>query len=132
MSWQQLQQVRCTTPPATSPLLERPHSLELPSGLAWLTRLPLPPPPTPSTSRRAALRETKRSKGIAYVQFQVPEDAVRAAQQLDGTIFQGRLLHILAAKRAPGSGASRAGGGGSGEGGAGEEAPGGIGADAAG
>ncbi|GIM08321.1 hypothetical protein Vretimale_12361 [Volvox reticuliferus] len=49
-------------------------------------------------------RETKRSKGLAYVQYQIPEDAVKAAQQLDGTIYQGRLLHILAAKPAAGSG----------------------------
>ncbi|GLI68102.1 hypothetical protein VaNZ11_012428 [Volvox africanus] len=48
-------------------------------------------------------RETKRSKGLAYVQYQIPEDAVRAAQQLDGTIYQGRLIHILAAKPASGS-----------------------------
>ncbi|GIL52539.1 hypothetical protein Vafri_8379 [Volvox africanus] len=47
-------------------------------------------------------RETKRSKGLAYVQYQIPEDAVRAAQQLDGTIYQGRLIHILAAKPALG------------------------------
>ncbi|KAG2451283.1 hypothetical protein HYH02_003889 [Chlamydomonas schloesseri] len=53
-------------------------------------------------------RETKRSKGVAYVQYQIPEDAVRAAQQLDGTIYQGRLLHILPAKRAPGSAAAAA------------------------
>lgn len=37
---------------------------------------------------RFVCRETKRSKGVAYVQFQIPEDAVKAAQQLDGTIFQ--------------------------------------------
>ncbi|KAG2501693.1 hypothetical protein HYH03_000195 [Edaphochlamys debaryana] len=45
-------------------------------------------------------RETKRSKGLAYVQYVLPEDAARAAQQLDGTIHQGRLLHILPARRA--------------------------------
>ncbi|GFR48899.1 hypothetical protein Agub_g10847 [Astrephomene gubernaculifera] len=64
-------------------------------------------------------RETKRSKGLAYVQFQMPEDAVRAAQQLDGTIYQGRLLHILPAKRPPGASAptgAAAGGGAAGEG----------------
>ncbi|GLC70759.1 hypothetical protein PLESTF_001030300 [Pleodorina starrii] len=53
-------------------------------------------------------RETKRSKGLAYVQYQIPEDAVRAAQQLDGTIYQGRLLHILPAKRAPSATAAAA------------------------
>ncbi len=43
-------------------------------------------------------RETKRSKGVAYVQFQIPEDAVKAAQQLDGTIFQ-----VGSGQRGPGS-----------------------------
>lgn len=33
-------------------------------------------------------RETKRSKGIAYVLFQIPEDAVRAHAELDMTTFQ--------------------------------------------
>eukprot|EP00967_Tisochrysis_lutea_P006836 scaffold8156_cov18-Tisochrysis_lutea.AAC.1 len=32
--------------------------------------------------------ETKRSKGIAYVLFVVPSDAVNAYQQMDGQIFQ--------------------------------------------
>ena len=41
-------------------------------------------------------RETKRSKGIAYVLFVVPTDAVNAYQQLDGQIFQvGSSLIVL-------------------------------------
>ncbi|EON67135.1 hypothetical protein W97_06388 [Coniosporium apollinis CBS 100218] len=41
------------------------------------------------------------AKGFAYVQFHKPEDAIEALKQMDGKIFQGRLLHILyaAAKR---------------------------------
>ncbi|KAJ9646495.1 Multiple RNA-binding domain-containing protein 1 [Coniosporium tulheliwenetii] len=41
------------------------------------------------------------AKGFAYVHFHKPEDAVEAFKQMDGKIFQGRLLHILpaAAKR---------------------------------
>lgn len=35
-------------------------------------------------------RETKRSKGIAYILFKIPEDAVRASKELDMTIFQVR------------------------------------------
>ena len=35
-------------------------------------------------------RETKRSKGIAYVLFQIPEDAVKAQEALDMTTFQVR------------------------------------------
>ncbi|KAG1656825.1 hypothetical protein FOA52_008459 [Chlamydomonas sp. UWO 241] len=45
--------------------------------------------------------ETKRPKGVAYILFAIPSDAVKAAEQLDMTIFQGRLLHILPAKAAP-------------------------------
>ncbi|VEU21330.1 DEKNAAC102569 [Brettanomyces naardenensis] len=41
---------------------------------------------------------TGTSKGFAYVQFKNPEDAVRAYQELDRSIFQGRLLHILPGK----------------------------------
>ncbi|GAA5939247.1 hypothetical protein JCM10213_008610 [Rhodosporidiobolus nylandii] len=40
---------------------------------------------------------TKSSKGIAYVTFRRPEDAVSAFDALDGTTFQGRLLHLLPA-----------------------------------
>jgi len=43
-------------------------------------------------------RETKRGKGFAYILFVLPEDALKAYGALDGTIFQGRLLHILPAK----------------------------------
>lgn len=42
-------------------------------------------------------RETKQVKGFAYILFMIPENAVSAFTQLDGTIFQGRLLHILPA-----------------------------------
>ncbi|KAK7520509.1 hypothetical protein IWZ03DRAFT_139930 [Phyllosticta citriasiana] len=45
--------------------------------------------------------KTNSGKGFAYVLFQEPEDAVKAYEEMDGRIFQGRLLHILpaAAKR---------------------------------
>lgn len=46
-------------------------------------------------------RETKKSKGIAYVRYQIPEDAVKAFHDLDMSVFQGRLLHVLPAKRSP-------------------------------
>jgi multiple RNA-binding domain-containing protein 1 len=35
-------------------------------------------------------------KGFAFVQFENHEQAVDAFDQLDGTVFQGRLLHIIA------------------------------------
>lgn len=42
-----------------------------------------------------------QSKGIAFIQFSLAEQAVEAFSGLDGTVFQGRLLHVLpaAAKR---------------------------------
>lgn len=43
-------------------------------------------------------KDTKRSKGIAYVLFKLPECAVRALEELDNSIFQGRLLHVMPAK----------------------------------
>eukprot|EP00871_Galdieria_phlegrea_P003519 jgi/Galph1/4168/GphlegSOOS_G2846.1 len=41
--------------------------------------------------------ETHRGKGFAFVTFVIPENAGRAMAELDGSIFQGRLLHILPA-----------------------------------
>ncbi|KAK8163889.1 hypothetical protein IWX90DRAFT_242754 [Phyllosticta citrichinensis] len=45
--------------------------------------------------------KTSSGKGFAYVLFQEPDHAVQAYEEMDGRIFQGRLLHILpaAAKR---------------------------------
>ncbi|KAH7086360.1 hypothetical protein FB567DRAFT_444807 [Paraphoma chrysanthemicola] len=39
-----------------------------------------------------------KGKGYAFVQFKEPEQAVEAYDNTDGTIFQGRLLHIISAK----------------------------------
>jgi multiple RNA-binding domain-containing protein 1 len=39
-----------------------------------------------------------KGKGFAFVQFKDPEDAVKAFDDNDRTIFQGRLLHIISAK----------------------------------
>lgn len=44
---------------------------------------------------------TKKSKGFALIQFAAPEDAVQAHSELDGSIFMGRLIHILPSKRPP-------------------------------
>lgn len=43
-------------------------------------------------------RLTKSSQGIAYVTFTLPESAREAIASLDGSIFQGRLLHVLPAQ----------------------------------
>ena len=40
---------------------------------------------------------TSTSKGFAYVQYVEPSFATQALQKLDGSSFQGRLLHILPA-----------------------------------
>jgi multiple RNA-binding domain-containing protein 1 len=39
-----------------------------------------------------------KGKGFAFVQFKDAEQAVEAYDDTDGTIFQGRLLHIISAK----------------------------------
>ncbi|KAK4534967.1 hypothetical protein CDCA_CDCA03G0992 [Cyanidium caldarium] len=41
---------------------------------------------------------TRQSTGTAFVMFVLPECAARAMAALDGTVFQGRLLHILPAR----------------------------------
>ncbi|PVU88989.1 hypothetical protein BB561_005614 [Smittium simulii] len=46
-------------------------------------------------------KESKRSKGFAYVLFVLPEHAVKAFKSSDHQFFQGRLLHILAAEDKP-------------------------------
>jgi multiple RNA-binding domain-containing protein 1 len=43
-------------------------------------------------------RDTRRTKGFAYVLFVMPADAVRAYEALDATIFQGRIMHVLPAR----------------------------------
>ncbi|XP_031399534.1 multiple RNA-binding domain-containing protein 1 [Punica granatum] len=44
-------------------------------------------------------KDTRRSKGIAYIQYAVPESAARALEEVDNSIFQGRLLHVMPAQR---------------------------------
>jgi len=41
--------------------------------------------------------ETQKPTGFAFVTFVIPENAAQALTELDGHIFQGRLLHILPA-----------------------------------
>ncbi|CAH1801245.1 unnamed protein product [Owenia fusiformis] len=43
-------------------------------------------------------KHTKKVMGFAFVTFMIPEHAVKAFSELDGTIFQGRMLHILPSK----------------------------------
>lgn len=46
-------------------------------------------------------KATRKSKGYALVTFVEQQDAVRVFHELDGSIFMGRLLHILPGKAAP-------------------------------
>ena len=43
-------------------------------------------------------KNTHKTIGIGFVTFLIPEHAVKAFSELDGHIFQGRLLHLLPAK----------------------------------
>lgn len=58
-------------------------------------------------------RDTKQSKGLAYVKYVVPEDALAAFRALDMEPFMGRLMHVLPAQRRPGEEGGPDGGGGS-------------------
>ena len=40
----------------------------------------------------------KKGKGYAFIQYMFPENALKAMKSLDGTSFQGRLLHIIIAQ----------------------------------
>jgi multiple RNA-binding domain-containing protein 1 len=44
---------------------------------------------------------TKLSRGVAFVLFVVPDNAVKAMAALDRTVLNGRLLHILPGKARP-------------------------------
>ncbi|MEW5307701.1 MAG: hypothetical protein WDW36_010079 [Sanguina aurantia] len=46
-------------------------------------------------------RDSRKSKGIAYVLFRMPQDALTAYRAADGTIFQGRLIHVIPARSQP-------------------------------
>ncbi|KAK4046365.1 Multiple RNA-binding domain-containing protein 1 [Microbotryomycetes sp. JL221] len=52
-------------------------------------------------------KATGNSKGLAYVSFRLPENAVEAFKQLDGRTLQGRLLHILPSSDKRGQGGDK-------------------------
>lgn len=41
---------------------------------------------------------TKKPKGFAFLTYMIPENAVSALSQLDGHVFQGRILHVMASR----------------------------------
>lgn len=41
---------------------------------------------------------SKKPKGFAFVTYMIPENAVSALAQLDGHVFQGRVLHVMASR----------------------------------
>ena len=62
-------------------------------------------------------RETGRSRGFGFVEFE-SEDSARAAQEaLDGKEFDGRALRVNEAQERRGGGGDGGGGGGGGRGG---------------
>ncbi|KAM3661312.1 putative RNA-binding protein 19 [Ammospiza maritima maritima] len=38
---------------------------------------------------------TKKPKGFAFITYMIPEHAVKALAELDGQVFQGRMMHLL-------------------------------------
>uniref|UniRef100_A0A8C0G4F6 Probable RNA-binding protein 19 n=1 Tax=Chelonoidis abingdonii TaxID=106734 RepID=A0A8C0G4F6_CHEAB len=38
---------------------------------------------------------TKKPKGFAFITYMIPEHAVKAFAEVDGQVFQGRMLHVL-------------------------------------
>lgn len=43
-------------------------------------------------------KTTRKPKGFGIVMFMMPEHAVRAYTELDGSVLNGRMLHILPGK----------------------------------
>lgn len=41
---------------------------------------------------------TRKSKGFGVITFLMPEHAVKAYSELDGTVIHGRMLHLLPGK----------------------------------
>ncbi|XP_057325148.1 probable RNA-binding protein 19 [Microplitis mediator] len=46
-------------------------------------------------------KDTRKSKGFGIITFMMPEHAIKAYNELDGTSLNGRMLHILPGKASP-------------------------------
>lgn len=44
------------------------------------------------------LDDMKHCKGYAFIEYLLPESAIKVINDLDASVFQGRILHILHAK----------------------------------
>lgn len=55
----------------------------------------------PITETHLPLDGERKGKGFGFIQFMIPEHARTAIADVDGTPFQGRLLHIIPAKPQP-------------------------------
>lgn len=53
----------------------------------------------PVSELHLPLDAERKGKGFGFIQFMIPEHAATARSALDGTAFQGRLLHVIAAKQ---------------------------------
>ena len=40
-------------------------------------------------------KRTNKAIGYAFVTFELPEHGVKAFNELDGSVFQGRMIHLL-------------------------------------
>ncbi|CAM9175481.1 unnamed protein product [Discosporangium mesarthrocarpum] len=54
--------------------------------------------------------DVKKCKGFGFIQYLIPEDSQKALVELDKQSFKGRLLHIIPARRQPGTGSGVDGG----------------------
>jgi RNA recognition motif-containing protein len=59
-------------------------------------------------------RDTGKSRGFAFVEFETPEGAEQAISNLDGHVLEGRMLQVAEAKEREGGGGNRGGGNGGG------------------
>lgn len=46
-------------------------------------------------------KDSRKSKGFGIITFMMPEHAIKAYNELDGTSLNGRMLHILPGKASP-------------------------------
>eukprot|EP01059_Diplonema_ambulator_P013395 TRINITY_DN23921_c0_g1_i1.p1 TRINITY_DN23921_c0_g1~~TRINITY_DN23921_c0_g1_i1.p1 ORF type:complete len:805 (+),score=309.84 TRINITY_DN23921_c0_g1_i1:28-2415(+) len=106
-------QIDDAPPPPSEAELEAKAAEEiLETGRLYLTNLPFAATEeevqelcskygTVAESHVPLTKDSKQSKGVAFIQFAIPEHAVEAYHSLKGTIFQGRLLNVKSGKPNP-------------------------------